>query len=243
MRPSSILIRQVVAAEEGRGRTEAELAEVREAGVKLFKQVRWNWAGSVCACLPKLCSTMIPCWWWCAGACACMMRLSNSGATPPHVYFKTTPPLPNHMQIRAVAHAFERHIHHLQKVNEVVLSIRQLQEWCAKQAPFWAATASAAAAAAAAAAAGPQQGSTGSEGGAAQQQPQQSQGQGQATSVSQSLPSLPGRHGAGSLHSSAGGAPPVNSSLAIGQEDMTMSLSHFMAAAAAAAAPKADHAS
>ena len=62
------------------------------------------------------------------------------------------------LQIRAVAHAFERVSHHLQKVPEVALSIRQLQDWCGKQAPFWSDQATAAGAAlsssAAAAAAG-----------------------------------------------------------------------------------------
>ncbi|GFH08946.1 hypothetical protein HaLaN_03994 [Haematococcus lacustris] len=40
-------------------------------------------------------------------------------------------------QIRAVAHALDRNSHHFQRVPEVALSIRQLQDWCTKQGPYW----------------------------------------------------------------------------------------------------------
>lgn len=100
-------------------------------------------------------------------------------------------------QVRAVAHALERSMATARVPESLQLSVRQLQDWCARLAPYWS---DAAAAATAAADAPP--GGTG------------------AAAVQAPLAAV----GAGASNGGGGGL------LALGPEDMTLSLSHMIPA-------------
>ncbi|KAJ9525198.1 hypothetical protein QJQ45_020733 [Haematococcus lacustris] len=161
-----------VEAAEGCTRSLQELGEVRDMGVKLFKQVSNQGASTPAAgpslgqapCAAPIIATIIPIinatilllpisidisivvisisimTWHPAAGVAATHSLTAPGCEPRLMWACPPPPAPPPhclLQIRAVAHALDRNSHHFQRVPEVALSIRQLQDWCTKQGPYW----------------------------------------------------------------------------------------------------------
>lgn len=156
---------QAAAACQAEERTSGELATLRDAGVKLFKQVRWpvlTFVLHVCvcaACVAKTKGEMATLWALlalaptlractrCVRQCCPLPKQWTRTSTSQSAHLpRALLPLPP-LQIRAVVHALERNTQHFQRVPEVGLCIKQLQDWCTKHGPYWAGVQAAAASA------------------------------------------------------------------------------------------------